>query len=112
MAATPDLLAEMERLLGRLRVVLICHPDDEAAVLSAVDRLDPELLPGRVEVSCREFATRGTVIAFNPVPDGPPPRFRFERPFVNDDLSAEPPPPAAGPPVPNPPLPDDLEPLT
>lgn len=102
MATGPDVLGLLEAAIAKLRVVLVCHPDEESLIRSAVDRLDPELLPGRIEVRPSPLANAGEVIVFGP--GSLPSRLgRFERPFVNEIVAADPTSPPPPPAAPNPP---------
>lgn len=95
-----DVMGKIRQLMAKLRVVVICHPDDEVAIREAVGRLE---FPGLVDVTPSGFIERGQAFVCRPVtPDERPVSLLpFEHPFVKDDVAAVAPAGAAAPAVPN-----------
>lgn len=111
MPAPIDVMGKIRQLMAKLKVVVICHPDDLAAVREAVGLLE---FPGLVEVTASPFIDPGKAFVCRPVtPDEAPlSLLPFERLFVNDDMAAEPSPVDAAPAGPNGPPANGGGPLT
>lgn len=56
-----DSIAELQKELDKLILVIVCHPDDEELIFAAVDKLENKDL---IDVHVSEIMTEGSIMYY------------------------------------------------